>query len=563
MTWFFDLLIAFLAELRAASLINQVMSITGFVGLLSAIFIFPVRRMRRRAESTLNKINELQGRAETAEAANKRLTSERDTALACLPEAFVTAHATEMRDHNEERAMALAESYVTDQHEALSLAFRTRMDEAIRQSPQDGAPAFETALLWARAAQALNPQDRQLLMLIDDLKSAASVAASGARVKLKDDGSRAERLARNERLPMDVGALATAFYSARDRGEYTLMLFLADHGLTITRRPPFGEGSMEHLFFLRHRAEALMFLERNDDALSLLSSILDAFSRMAGEDDPQTMYLQELMVECQKNLGDSQGALTQASALLRRRTKVQGSQHPDVLSGRHLLAQCMVDNGDAKGALEEINAFLPKSIEVQGGTHHSVLSSRYLLAQCLRETGDLKGALNELESLAVTQSKVIGERHPHTVLTRNFKALCHHLDNDFKASEAEFEAIIPIAEDVLGANSTEVLLCRYYLAQCRLNLGNAELALSEIDSLLPRLIETEGSLHTNVLGARLLRALCLEALGQREEAGRELNGLQEGFDAASLPPTHSNRTSLQALRDRLSAPPSPQAPPDV
>ncbi|MGI3186590.1 hypothetical protein, partial [Nioella aestuarii] len=354
MTWLFDLLSAFLTELRAASLINQVMSVLGFIGLLSAIFIFPVRRMRRRAESTLNKIEQLQGRAETAEAANKRLTTERDAALVRLPEAFLTAHATEMRDHNEERAMALAESYVAEQQDALSLAFRTRMDEAIRQSPQDGAPAFETALLWARAAQALDPQDRQLLMLIEDLKSAASAATSGARVKLKDDDNRAKRLARNERLPMDLEALSTAYFTALSQGEFRLMQFLAEHGQTIARRPPFGVGSKEHLLFARHRAEALFFLERNDEARSLLASLTDSFSSVFGPDDPETLYLLELMAECRVNAGDAGGALPEIRDLLRRRTEMQGTRHPHVLSSRHLLAQCMVNCGDARGALEEI-----------------------------------------------------------------------------------------------------------------------------------------------------------------------------------------------------------------
>lgn len=563
MAWLFDLLIAFLTELRAASLITQVMSVLGFIGLLSAIFIFPVRRMRRRAESTLNKIEQLQGRAETAEAANKRLTAERDAALARLPEAFVTAHATEMRDHNEERAMALAERYVEGQQDALLLAFRTRMDEAIRQSPQDGAPAFETALLWARAAQALDPQDRQLLMLIEDLRSAASAAASGARVKLKDDDSRAARLARNERLPMDLGALATAFHSARNRSEFRLMLFLAQHGQTIARRPPFGEGSKEYLIFTRHSAEAQFFLERNDEAISTLASLIDSFVDAFGPDDPETLYMLELMAECRMNAGDAKEALPEIRDLLRRRTVVQGGRHPHVLSSRHLLAQCLVKCGDAKDALDEIDAFLPINLEINGATHPSVLSTRYLRAQCLRETGNLAGALEELEKLAPVQSKVLGERHLNTILTRNAKALFHHLSEDFQASLTEFEDSIPIAQDILGADNLEVLLARYYMAQSLLNLGDASRALSELDALLPVLSAVEGPHHANVLGARLLRALCLEAQGRREKAGLDLNELEEGFENAGVAADHANMISLQALRTRLSAPPSPDPSPDV
>jgi hypothetical protein len=560
MIWLFDLLIAFLTELRAASLINQVMSVLGFIGLLSAIFIFPVRRMRRRAESTLNKIEQLQGRAETAEAANKRLTSERDAALAQLPEAFVTAHATEMRDHNEERAMALAESYITDQQDALSLAFRTRMDEAIRQSPQDGAPAFETALLWARAAQALDPQDRQLLMLIEDLKSAASAAASGARVKLKDGDSRAKRLARNERLPMDVAALETAFYTARDRGEYTLMLFLADHGLTITRRPPFGEGSKEHLLFRRHKAEGLSFVGQAQDALTACEALRVDFQSVFGDRDPNTLYCRLLYTRSLTDGGDNTGALKELSTLLPLMTDVQGPQHSDVLATRALLAKCLAASGDGAAALKELDTLLPLMMEVQGPHHSSTLATRHLRAQCLKDSGDSVGALEELVTLQPLMTDLHDPRHPEVLNTRALLAQCRADSGDGSGALEELDTLLPLMTEVQGPRHPTVLVTRHLLARCR---GDSAGTLEELNTLLPLMTEVQGPHHPNVLATRLLRATCLADLDQHERALDDLDSLEQSFDAAGLLPQHNYRTRLEALRDRLSAPPSPDAPPDV
>jgi tetratricopeptide (TPR) repeat protein len=137
------------------------------------------------------------------------------------------------------------------------------------------------------------------------------------------------------------------------------------------------------------------------------------------------------------------------------------------------------------------------------------------------------------------------------------------LSEDFQASLTEFEDSIPIAQDILGADNLEVLLARYYMAQSLLNLGDASRALSELDALLPVLSAVEGPHHANVLGARLLRALCLEAQGRREKAGLDLNELEEGFENAGVAADHANMISLQALRTRLSAPPSPDPSPDV
>lgn len=521
MTWVFDLLIAFLTELRAASLINQVMSILGFIGLLSAVFVYPVLRMRRRAESTLNTIELLRGRAETAEAANTRLTTERDAAMARLPEAFLTAHATEMRDHNEERAMALAERYIADQQDALSLAVRTRMDEAIRQSPQDGAPAFETALLWARAAQALAPQDRQLLMLIDDLRSAASAAVSGARVKLKDDDSRAERLARNERLPMDVAALSTAFFTARDRGEYTLMLFLADHGLTITRRPPFGEGSKQHLLFQRHKAEALSLVGRAQEAGAACISLIPDFISAFGDRDPETLYLRHQLAECHTSIGESVRAIEELDTLLPLITELLGARHEDVLATRYLLARCHADNGDSTEAQQVLEPLLPLMTEVLNSRHPHVLATRTLLAECRNKVGDTPGALKELETLQTLRAEVQGARHPQVLYTRTL------------------------------------------LARCRADSGDSTEALAELDTLLPLMTEVQGPRHPHVLVTRLLRAEVLADLGRPDEAVADLDEIEQGLDAAGLLPRHRYRTRLKALRDRLSAPPSPDPSPDV
>ncbi|ANB35197.1 hypothetical protein M2324_003959 [Rhodovulum sulfidophilum] len=256
MTWIIDQLIAFLAELRGLSLLSQVLTLAGIPSVIAFLFGIPAWLMTRRVRDAVANFDAVEAQLKTARREAARLKAEVNALEAQTPEAFLADHRRDIENRDDEGAMARAEKFVNRQREALLLAFRTRMDEAIGQSVEDGAPAFATARLWAQAARALAPGDRMLGMLIDELAEAEAVAASGAGVRLKGDADRQDRATRMDRLPSDLEALRAAFWRARARGHYAVMLVLAEHGLTLTRRRPFGDGSQEHLGFRFCRAAA-------------------------------------------------------------------------------------------------------------------------------------------------------------------------------------------------------------------------------------------------------------------------------------------------------------------
>ena len=344
MIWIIDQLIAFLTDLRADPLISQLLTIAGIPTVIAIIFGFPAWVMTRKVRESVTTFNALEARLKTANSEAAKLETEVAQLKAETPRTFVTQHKRETRDGNDPTAMKLAENFIDRQKEALLLAFRSRMDEAIRQSVEDGAAAFERARSWGRAVLALEPDDQMLRMLLDDLSDAAEIAAaSKAGVKLKGDKARKERAASYERLPTGLDDLTTAFYTARARGHYALMLFLTDHGLMLTRRRPFGEGSREHLLFRRHRAEALFYVGRARDALDEMAPLVSEFSRSFGAKSEQYFSTRYLLASCRQETGDAAGALSELEDLLPLRTEVQGARHPHVLSTRILRASCLLD----------------------------------------------------------------------------------------------------------------------------------------------------------------------------------------------------------------------------
>jgi hypothetical protein len=508
-----DVLITFLTEIRAMSLVSQLLAIIPLLVFLAALAALPAWRMKRKAEASVTQIDGLQLQLKTAREVATKHAATCDQLQAETPNAFLSDHAREMREYNVESAMALAETFIDRQQEALSLAFRTRMDEAIGQSPQDSAPAFETALNWARAALALTPRDRVLRMLIDDLKAAASISAqSPVTVKLKDDADRQARQQSQDRLPMDIEALTAAFFKARDSGRNSLMLVLAEHGLTITRRAPFGEGSLAHLLFRLHRAEALWLGGQAQDALTECAALAQPFRDIFGDLAIETLNLRSIRAQCLNETGDSEGALEEVESLLPLMTEVQGARHLLVLTNRNLHAQCRKDTGDPAGALAEVEALLPLMTEVQGAHHPGVLATRTLQAHCRKDTGDPAGAM------------------------------------------AEVEALLPLLTAVLGALHSLVLATRALQAQCRSDTGDPAGALSEFEELLPLMTEVLGARHLSVLATRLLRAECLADLGKQEQAGADMDDIGVGLLAAGPVPDHRYLVRLTALKDRLSRP---------
>lgn len=200
MVWFIDELIAWLTELRSATLITQLLTLVGIPSLIGLAFkcqsfVWTKKHKNSAAEAVRleSLLKEAQQQAANHLAEVKRLEEE-------APETFLKHHAAEMRNLNEERAMVLAEDFLSKQTDALQTAFETRMDEAIRQSVNDGSSALLMAILWGHASLALNPQNNILKLLVDDLNDAVS---SGSFSRVMDDDNRVERIEKYERLPKD------------------------------------------------------------------------------------------------------------------------------------------------------------------------------------------------------------------------------------------------------------------------------------------------------------------------------------------------------------------------
>lgn len=138
-------LIRFLHELQQMGIMLQVLTLASIPSLAVLIFGGFYYALTRKVKAQNNEYLALRSRFERAEAEKKLLMRERDLLKAQSAAAFLDRHAYEMRDHMDEKAMKLAESFIERQREALILAFKTRMKEAIGHAVEDHGLSYGNA----------------------------------------------------------------------------------------------------------------------------------------------------------------------------------------------------------------------------------------------------------------------------------------------------------------------------------------------------------------------------------------------------------------------------------
>jgi len=431
-----DYLVAFLKDQRGLSVLNQVISIVGFLGLFSFIPLsihWFYRRKSKEVRLARAEVRRLDAALQSEEAAVNELTAEVAALQATTPEAFLEALGKEIRDDNVARAMALAEGFIENQRNALLTAAEYRAREAIVQAIEDGAAGYARARSWVQMGLALQPDESRLHELEQQLASAL------ARGDLALDTGQAKNT--SERLPTNLQAADEACMRLHSQGEYALALEVARHGYRIAPPGKAPDGQFWRQNFQYLISQALLLDGQVRTALAEVQDLLPLRQEVSGERHPETLATRHLLAQCLDRSGDTAAALAEVQDLLPLRQEVSGERHPHTLVTRFLLAQCLNNSGDTAAALAEVQDLLPLRQEVSGERHPHTLGTRRLLAECLKDSGDTATALAEVQDLLPIEQEVSGERHPETLKTRLLQAELLHRSGFSSEALSEISAV--------------------------------------------------------------------------------------------------------------------------
>ncbi|MBO9421717.1 hypothetical protein J7481_19575 [Labrenzia sp. R4_2] len=486
--------------------------LTSFFGIL---MIGSYRFARRRYMADIKEAEEIRHKLAAREDSIKDLKSEIEKSQLTISaleakgaEFFLSQLAREARDGNFEREVHLSESYLADQKEALSRAFRTLMADAIENAALEGAPGYANARLYALAGLVLRKDDIDLRELADQLRAAEAAAGGGATVRLKTQ---------DNVIPSNLDALATAYEKAWLAGRYRLAMELAKHGLRAAlRTAPIASDLC--LGWRQSQTVSTQFSGYPLKALESAKALLLEQEQLNGKDHPNTLSTRYLIAACLHDAGEAEKALVAAQALLPDQERINGRDHQHTLVTRYLIASCLHITGAAEKALVAAEAFLPDQERVNGKDHPHTLTTRYLIVSSLNATGEAEKAMEAAKALLPDQERVNGKDHPNTLSTRHLIALClQGIGLSEEALEAA-EALLPDEERVNGEDHPHTLATRFLIASCLNDVGAPEKALEAAQSLLPDQEKVSGKVHPITLSTRYLFADCLYDTGAVERA---------------------------------------------
>ncbi len=527
--------------------LSDVEKLTNALALLAPVSVlwgFTVRRFLRSAKQDLEEqIEGLKIQNLALESANKRDKAEiaerdarlRELSFAVLSEARKLAEA-ERRDGNEERAIAkLRDSFETVRpdltrvcadlslhHASIAADFGNHhLAEAVRLAdiallltPGDAEAAdirdqlVEIDAETAQNAGAYDPldpkwDDARFFMYSGSTDEAAPVfealLAKGIAANEAGHHRRGERILRRAcrigaRLygELDERTLRAAWPWLQALDVLKFANQTLDLSTSLSRRLQAGTVLRAAADF--YRARALHSLGRFSEALEIVNLNIEAWTRLRGRDDRETLANRHLRTLLLSEIGETEKALSEIAVLLPATERVEGKDRPDTLATRLLRAILLQAAGQTNSALADVDALLPIAERVNGPKHPSTLATRQLHAWLLKDSGEPKKALAEVAAILPILERLNGPEHPSTLASRQLRASLRHDLGDTAAALQEAELLLAILERVNGSKHPDTLRARLLRAKICAHVDK-EGAVSELEDIAPLILAKRGENH--------------------------------------------------------------------
>lgn len=506
---FLEYMIAFLNELKNMSPFLQAVTVAGIPSFFTIMFAVPVWIVLRKAKASISAYDACERRWISARDKADQLQKEVTLLKSNTPESFIVSHTREISDGNQELALSLSKIFLEQQEDALILAYRTLMEGEIRNSIQDGPPAFEAARNWAFAQLALTPQEQFLQLLIEDLTDAAHIAKSSKlNVTIKSNEDRIERLQKIKNLNLTLENLIRCYREARYRGQYALLLLFADYGVALTSRSPYGVGSREHILMRSDRLQALTLCGQLNSARQEAKALLPEFIEFFGDYSLESSDVKHLIGNCLLEMGNALGALNIFKEILPIRTDILGERHRIVLLTQQRIGRSLLEAEDPKQALAILDKLLLEQVDVLGEADPDTLTTRHIIGRCQLQMGHYRSALKTFLEILPVRVEVQGDRHPEVLVLRQQMARCQLEAGDAAGAQKSVRALLQVHADVMGDSHPNVLTTRNILGRCQLACGDAAGALITFQEVLRVGIHILGDRHPEMHFARRRIAEC-------------------------------------------------------
>lgn len=276
------------------------------------------------------------------------------------------------------------------------------------------------------------------------------------------------------------------------------------------------------------------------------------FTRMLGDEHPNTLAARHYLARAYQDTGDLSGAIQLYRRILDDYEQIWGPDHPETLNLHRSLAQAYATAGDLRSAVHMLERALAAQERLLGPDHPNALTTRHALADVYAKAGDLPTAINQYERVLTVSEQVLGPDHPDTFATRGNLAGAHVSMNLDKGIDL-YERLAADQERVLGADHPGTLTTLSSLARARMLNRDLQGAIDLYERSLQARERTLGAEHPDTLLSRSSLGLALSAAGDMHRA---LPLLQQALDdcvevmGADHPDTLTARSKLAEAHTR-------------
>jgi tetratricopeptide (TPR) repeat protein len=213
------------------------------------------------------------------------------------------------------------------------------------------------------------------------------------------------------------------------------------------------------------------------EAEELQVKVIEAMSRVLGEEHPDTLTAIANLAATYGKQGRWKKAEELQVKVMEAMSRVLGEENPDTLSAISNLASTYRDQGRSKEAEELLVKVIEAMPRVLGEEHPDTLSAMANLASTYRNQGRWKEA-EELEVMVMeARSRVLGEEHPDTLSAMANLASTYWNQGRWKEAEELDVKVMEASSRVLGEEHPDTLSAMANLAYTKRDLGHNDAAI--------------------------------------------------------------------------------------
>lgn len=266
-------------------------------------------------------------------------------------------------------------------------------------------------------------------------------------------------------------------------------------------------------------ATCLRKLDRKEEALGLMTQVLEWKRRELGENHERTIKTRANLA----NLTADLGRLDEAEGLYREGLQASvefcGVDHPATLLSASNLASFLVIN---RAGYEEAEALLADVLErrtrVLGNEHPDTLVTMETHAKLLRRMGRYEESEQLLRSVLGTRRRVLGNEHPDTINTVASLGIVLRKLRRYDEAEDRLLEALEFYTRTLGEAHTYTLNTIGNLSNLMVDLGRLELAIDYGQRLYAGFLERYGEDHPRTLSSMVGLANAYLSQGSLEQA---------------------------------------------